>query len=137
MSDAPILDTHAWLWWLDGTGALTAKERRELESLVDVGTRPFVCSISLWEMACLVDLGRVALREGFDAWIEIAAAPGTVVVVDVVADIAKELMRLPRSFHRDPADRLIVASARALGLPVLTHDTGIRRSGLVRLWRPP
>jgi len=136
VSDAPILDTHAWLWWLDGTGALTARERRGLDSLADGGTRPFVCAISLWEMACLVDLGRVVLRQGFDAWIEIAAAPGTVVVIDVVAAIARELVRLPRSFHRDPADRLIVASARALELPVLTHDTRIRRSGLVRLWKP-
>ena len=57
-------------------------------------------------------------------------------LLDVTTEVAKELVRLPESFHRDPADRLIVATARALDLAVLTHDSTIRRSGLVRIWRP-
>jgi len=53
----------------------------------------------------------------------------------VTPAIARELLAFPRSFRRDPADRLIVATARALDLPLLTRDDAIRRSGLVRLWK--
>jgi PIN domain nuclease of toxin-antitoxin system len=56
--------------------------------------------------------------------------------VDVTVAIAKELLHFPKSFHHDPADRIVVATARALDLPVVTHDRVIRRSGLVRLWQP-
>ena len=83
----------------------------------------------------LLELGRVRLRQGFGEWIDVAAAPETVRVLDVTPAVAKELLHLPRSFHRDPADRLIVATARALDLMVLTEDGPIRESGLVRLWR--
>lgn len=62
--------------------------------------------------------------------------PQTVTLVDACPAVAKELPRLPKAFHRDPADRLIVATARALDVPVLTRDTAIRGCGLVRLWRP-
>lgn len=135
MSAAPLLDTHAWLWWLDGTGALQKRERTALDECAARGDPPFLAGISLWEMALLVELGRVELARPFDDWIEIAASPQTVTLVEVSSAIAKELLRLPASFHRDPADRLIVASARALDLPVLTRDGAIRRSRLVKLWR--
>jgi PIN domain nuclease of toxin-antitoxin system len=130
----PLLDTHAWLWWLDGSGRLTARERAGLDRLSE-SARPFLAAISLWEMATLVQRGRVVLRQGFEAWIDVAASPATVSIVEVTAAIAKELVHLPKSFHHDPADRIIVATARALDLPVVTHDRAIGRSGLVRLWR--
>ena len=135
MTPPPLLDTHAWFWWLDGSGSLTRRVRARLDGYPEAD-RPALCAISLWEMALLVDLGRVRLRQGFDEWIDVAAGTATVRLLDATPDIAKELLRLPRSFHRDPADRLIVATARALDLAVLTHDTPIRQSGLVRLWRP-
>ena len=135
MNKPPLLDTHAWLWWLDGSGRLTARERRALDALPR-DLRPCVAGISLWEIALLCELGRVEFRQGFDEWIDVAASSETITVVEVNQAIAKELLNLPSSFHRDPADRLIVATARALDLPVLTHDRSIRGSKLVRLWRP-
>lgn len=134
MSEQPLLDTHAWLWWLDGTGDLTGRERERLDGL-PVGRRPYLASISLWELATLVARTRLVLRQGLDAWIDVAAAPETITVVDVTPAIAKEIVRLPAHFHHDPADRLIVATARVLEVPLLTRDRAIRRSGLVRLWR--
>jgi PIN domain nuclease of toxin-antitoxin system len=56
-----------------------------------------------------------------------------VTVVDVTAAVAKELVHFPKGFHHDPADRLIVATARALDLPLLTGNRAIGRSGLIRL----
>ena len=134
MREPPLCDTHAWFWWLDGSGRLKRKERSALDAFPP-GTRPFLCAISLWEMALLVQLGRVVLRQGFDAWIDVAASPATITVLDVTPAIAKELVQIPDSFPRDPADRLIVATARALDLPVLTYDRAIRQSGGVRLWK--
>ena len=94
-----------------------------------------MAAISLWELATLVERKRVVLRQGFEAWIDVAAAPETVTIVDVSPAIAKDLVHFPKGFHHDPADRVIVATARALDLPLLTRDRTIRRSGLVRLWR--
>jgi PIN domain nuclease of toxin-antitoxin system len=135
VSGVPLLDTHAWLWWLDGTGALSRREFVALDALAETSL-PHLCAISLWEVALLVELGRVTLRSPFEEWIDLAASPDTVDLLDVTTEVAKELVRLPKSFHRDPADRIIVATARALDLPVLTHDSPIRRSRLVRVWRP-
>ena len=135
MKSRPLLDTHAWLWWLDGSGSLTRRERAALDELPPAAC-PYLAAISLWELATLVERKRVVLRQGFEAWIDVAAAPETVTVVDVTPAVAKELVHFPRGFHHDPADRLIVATARALDLPLLTGDRAIRRSGLVRLWRP-
>jgi PIN domain nuclease of toxin-antitoxin system len=71
-----------------------------------------------------------------DEWLEAAAHPRSVQVLPVSSRIAAEVARLPETFHRDPADRLIVAASRAQHIPVLTHDERIRRSRLVTLWRP-
>ena len=111
MKAPPLLDTHAWFWWLDGSGPLTRKVRTTLDAYPDT-QRPALCAISLWEVALLVELGRVRLCQGFDEWIDVAAATETVQLLDVTPAVAKELLHLPRAFHRDPADRLIVATAR-------------------------
>ena len=134
MTEAPLLDTHAWFWWLDGSGRLQRRELQALDALPP-DRRPSLCAISLWEMSLLVQLGRVTLRQGFDAWIDVAASAATVTILDVTPVIAKELVQIPATFAKDPADRLIVATARALDLSVLTYDAAIRKSGLVRLWR--
>ena len=122
--------------WLDGSGKLTGRERRTLDALAEDRRTPHLCAISLWEMALLVERERVVLGQVFDSWIELAASPATVSILDVTPAIAKELLRLTGSFHHDPADRIIVATARALDLQLLTRDVAIRRSGLVRLWKP-
>jgi PIN domain nuclease of toxin-antitoxin system len=131
---APLLDTHAWIWWIDqdprlGTKAIDALDRLPRDN------RPFLCDISLWEVAMLVERGRLALDIPLRDWLDAAAHPRSVRLVPVSPDIAAAVAGLPDTFHRDPADRLIVAASRVLDLPVLTHDDRIRRSRLVRRWR--
>jgi PIN domain nuclease of toxin-antitoxin system len=133
MSEPPLLDTHAWVWWLHGnprigSGALQGLSRFPRDR------RPAISAISLWEVALLVSLGRLTLDVPLDAWLAIAADPTCVRVIPITPQIAVEVARLPDSFHRDPADRLIVATARVHGLRVLTKDAAIGKSGLVRLW---
>jgi PIN domain nuclease of toxin-antitoxin system len=64
-----------------------------------------------------------------------AAHPHSVRVVPVSPEIAADVAALPASFHRDPADRLIVSTSRTLGVPLVAHDARITKSGLVRRWR--
>ena len=135
MTTAPLLDTHAWIWWLHGDRRLGHHTLKKLDQLPrDV--RPTISAISLWEVAMLVSLGRLELKATLEAWLAIAADPGTVRVVPISPRIAAEVARLPDTFQRDPADRLIVATSRVHGLPVLTRDAAITQSGLVRLWSP-
>lgn len=131
---APLLDTHAWLWWVDQDPRLGAEAIAELDQL-SRDDRPSVADISLWEVATAVDCGRLTLDIPLREWLDAAAHPRSVRIVPITPAIAAEVARLPTSFHRDPADRLIVATARALNVPVLTHDRRIRRSRLVTLWR--
>jgi PIN domain nuclease of toxin-antitoxin system len=132
---APLLDTHAWIWWIDQDQRLGAKTIAALDGL-PLDHRPWLCEISLWEVAMLVEAGRLSLDVPFREWLEAAAHPRTVRLVPISPKIAEAVAALPAMFHRDPADRLIVATSRALRLPVLTHDDRIRRSRLVKRWTP-
>ena len=131
--ESPLLDTHAWIWWIEQDARLGAKEIAALDAL-PVDRRPFLCDISLWEVATLVELGRLVLDVPLDEWLDAAAHPRSVRLLAVSPRIAAEVARLPDTFHRDPADRIIVATSRAQHIPLLTHDDRIRRSGLVTIW---
>ena len=130
-----VLDTHAWIWWVDqdrrlGAAAITALDRLPADQ------RPFLSDISLWEVATLVELGRLELDVPLSEWLDAAAHPRSVRILPISSAIAAEIAALPETFHRDPADRVIVSTCRVMGLPLLTHDTRIIRSRLVRRWKP-
>lgn len=135
MTVAPLLDTHAWVWWLHGDTRLGHQALTMLDAL-PAETRPSISDISLWEVATLVNLGRLELSGTFDDWLEVAAHPRTVRILPITAHIAADVARLPETFHRDPADRVIVSTGRVHGLPLLTKDGAIARSRVIRLWVP-
>jgi PIN domain nuclease of toxin-antitoxin system len=130
----PLLDTHAWIWWVEQDARLGAKAIAALDAL-PADRRPFLCDISLWEVATLVERERLHLDVSLSEWLEAAAHPRSVRLLPLSPRIAAEIARLPDSFHRDPADRIIVATSRTHRLPVLTHDGRIRRSRLTASWR--
>ena len=94
----------------------------------------YVADVSLWEIAMLADKGRLELPRPVGEWLEAAGHPRTVRVVPISAAIAAETS-VARAL-RDPADRIIVASSRVLGVPLFTNDHAILRSKLARRWRP-
>ncbi len=134
MNAAPVLDTHVWIWWMLGDPSLTATERKVLDALPP-SDRPVISDISLWEFATLVDLGRITIDHSIEDWLRIAAAAATVRIQPITPMIVAEMNRLPSGFHRDPADRLIVATARALKLPLATKDRKIRAHRMVPIWK--
>jgi PIN domain nuclease of toxin-antitoxin system len=129
----PLLDTHVWVWWMIGDPRLSKRERAVLDDLPS-GSRPRLCDISLWEVALLVQLGRLRLEDNLEEWLRIAASPAAIELHSITPALVAEMTRLPPTFHQDLADQLIVAMARASGLPLATHDAGIRRSRLTVLW---
>jgi PIN domain nuclease of toxin-antitoxin system len=129
-----LLDTHVWIWWLLGSERLSLPERRSLDQVAAAGGC-HLSAMSLWEAQMLHSKGRLSLDRPFAAWLRQAAAPGVVAVLPLDVDVVLALEQLPQSFHGDPADRLIVATAHICGLPLATHDSAIQASGLVPIWQ--
>ena len=123
MNPSPLLDTHVWIWWMLGDPSLSRSERDALDSL-PADRRPVISDISLWEFATLVDLGRITIHGSIEDWLKIAASPATVRIQPINPEIVAEM------------NRLIVATARFLKLPLATKDRKIRTSRLVPLWKP-
>jgi PIN domain nuclease of toxin-antitoxin system len=131
---APLLDTHAWFWWVKQDPALGAATITALDRLATT-TRPVVSVISLWEIAMLVERRRLALDVPLREWLDAAAHPRKVELVQITPAIAAATADLPSDFQRDPADRILVATSRVLGVPMLTYDRRITDSKLVARWR--
>lgn len=129
-----LLDTHIWVWWLTRDANLLAREQQALNTKASRGELR-LAAISLWEAQMLHAKRRLRLPASFAEWLRQAASPDVLAVLPLDADVALALDGLPRSFHGDPADRVIVATARAHALPLATRDAAIRRSRAVRLWK--
>lgn len=130
-----VLDTHMWVWWLTGAKDLPTRERDGLDRLAVAGELR-LSAISLWEAQLWHARQRLELPLPFADWLSRAADPATVTILPLDLAVVVALDDLPASFHGDPADRLIVATARAHKLPLATHDRRIRRSRTVKVWSP-
>ena len=125
-----LLDTHILLWWFGEDSRLSLEQRRVLQE-ADGQNPLWVADITLWEIATLWSLGRIKLHLPLRDWLEQATAPPLVRRLPITPAVAAELSALPDSFHRDPADRLLVATARILGATLLTQDRRIVEAGVV------
>jgi PIN domain nuclease of toxin-antitoxin system len=125
-----LLDTHVLLWWLEGGKRLSTKQKRAIARASP--DQPLAVSdITLWEIATVYQLGRIKLRMPLAHWLEAAVAPPLVQRVGISPAIAAEVAMLPPTFHRDPADRILVATARVLQASLVTSDERIVDAGLV------
>ena len=131
---AVLLDTHVWVWWLSGSDRLSKREALALDALAAKGELR-LAAISLWEVQMAFVKGRFIPEDGFERWLRIAAAPETIQVLPPDVPVALALNSLPQRLHADPADRLIVATARAYRCELATHDDTLRRLRVAPLWR--
>jgi len=120
-----VLDTHIWVWWVDDNARLTEQQRGWIQSYQPQGLG--VSIISCWEVAKLVEYGRLALQCPVEEWVEQALGHPGIQLLELTPRIVVEATQLPRPFHRDPVDQMIVATARVWGSPLLTADDKILR----------
>ena len=128
-----LLDTHLWLWWLLGSPQLPMRELQAIDQSAQA-RQLRLAAISLWEAQMLQAQGRLQLDQPFEHWLRRAAAAEVITVLPLDSEVVIRVNSLPADFHGDPADRLIVATALAQGLPLATFDGNIRRSQVVPLW---
>ncbi len=115
-----LLDTHIWIWWVDGSSQLTVVQANHLRTHEPAGLG--VSIISCWEVAKLVEVGRLQFSCSVTDWITKALAYPGVQLLDLTPAIAIESTQLPPAFHKDPADQIILATARIHNIPLLTAD---------------
>jgi PIN domain nuclease of toxin-antitoxin system len=122
--DLLLLDTHVWLWLNAGSPDLSTETRHTINGAAAAGTRR-IAAISLWEIALLASHGRIVLGKSIGLWLEEALADPGPAIDPLSPQIAIESYALPDAFHRDPADRLIVATARVANATLMTRDQRI------------
>ena len=125
-----LLDTHAWVWWVHGDVRLSEEQRKMLDARTAEGIG--VSIISCWEVAKLVEYGRLKLPQDVAEWLGVALAYPGVRLLDLTPAIVIESTRLPQPFHKDPADQMIVATARIHDSPLATADDKILNYGHIR-----
>jgi len=119
-----VLDTHAWLFWSnDNTKELSAEALGAINSADRLG----VSIISCWEVAMLVSKERIKLSIELDKWINEALNYPRVELLNIYPEIAILSTRLPGKFHKDPADRFIVATCIHHNAKLITKDRRIRQ----------
>jgi len=118
-----LLDTHVLIWLNEGNEKLGPAARSRLLDLEEGGL--LVSAITFWEIALLVEKGRLVLDRPLDDWFEQAMQLAAAEIAPITKDIAVTSARLPGSLHSDPADRFIIATSRFANAPLMTADQAI------------
>ncbi len=118
-----LLDSNAWIRLILAPEQLSERARALL-------TRPDITplalsAISVFELTLKVRKGKIDLRLPSDQWLDLALNPNLITVIPIDAEIARAANSLPEPFHQDPADRLIVATARLRNLTLIAGDEKI------------
>ena len=118
---AILLDTHVWIWLsLERYKSLSTKSKKVINS----ADQKWISAISCWELAKLVEKNRIGFSIPTLTWIRRSLNQYDIKVADLSPDIAVESTAL-RGFHKDPADQIIAATSRILGIPLVTSDKRI------------
>lgn len=119
-----LLDTHALIWWVTNDSKLSIAARAAIDTEFTNGVIA-ISSISAWEIAMLVQSGRLYLSMSVDDWLAEIKKIESIQFISVDDDISIKSVMLPGEFHKDPADRMIVATARKFNVPLITADAKI------------
>ena len=130
-----VLDTHVMVWWVSGSDSLSVIAKKAISKTLSRGSEVIVSAISAWEVSMLIDRGRLILSMDVESWFDEVAQIDGVRFIPVDNEIGIKSAVLPGNFHKDPADRIIVATARKLAVPLVTADEKIRNYKHVRtIW---
>ncbi len=126
-----LLDTHVLIWYVNGN-EIKKSTRKIMDSAIETHTI-YLAAISLWEMSMLVAKKRIILEMPCLEWINRVIRELHLQIAHITPNIAVESCNLPENFHGDPADRLIVGTARAEGMSLVTRDSVILEFGKTKL----
>ncbi len=129
-----LLDTHAWIWMVDDPENLSAKALDAIDE-ARKDSAVYVSSISTWEVYMLASKGRLSMRISTIDWVRKCESLSFLNFVPLDNEIARQSIYLPGDLHSDPADRIIIATARTLSAPIVTKDKKILDYAHVRsIW---
>jgi PIN domain nuclease of toxin-antitoxin system len=127
-----LLDTHYWIWLQFGTRErLTGPVQKAIDEAGASGNL-LLSVMSIWELGLLEAKGRIQLDVPCEQWVREAMAMPGLSLAPLTPEIALASSRLPQPFHGDPADRIIVATARTMGARLVTRDSRILEYGRKR-----
>lgn len=119
-----VLDTHVLVWLMEGESRLAAQSRRLIDEAATTG-EVLVSAITPWEIAMLIDKGRLVFNRDVSEWLELAFRVPGIHLSPLSPVISVGATRLPGLVHGDPADRIIIATARHEGACLITEDRAI------------
>jgi PIN domain nuclease of toxin-antitoxin system len=117
-----LLDTHVWLWYLDGVTERMSADGVELLRRAAGGAGLLVSDISVWEVGNKAAKGKLTLMPSVSAWVGRAAQVPSLSFVPLARDTLLFSTQLPGMVHGDPADRMLIASAALESIPLITAD---------------
>lgn len=125
-----LLDTHAFLWWVEGAPALG---RRAKAVVSNPGNEVFFSIASCWELAVKLSLDKLRLTQSFERFIPEQLMENGFSLLHVELEHVVRVAHLP-FHHRDPFDRLLIAQALEEQLPIVSADRGFRKYGVSVIW---
>ncbi len=120
-----VIDTHVLVWWVSSSDALSTAAAKAIKKTLTKNDEIIISSISAWEISMLIENGRLVLSMDVESWLDAASQIDGIPSVPVDNEIGIKSTMLPGEFHKDPADRIIVATARKLAVPLVTADEKI------------
>lgn len=123
-----LLDTHVWLWLLEGSPKLNSSFIKSVD-LIQQHSTILISAMTIWEIGMLVEKGRIELERDRLDWIEEALAVSGVELAPLSPRIMIQSTRLPGEVHGDPVDRILIATARETSAVLVTADRKILEYG--------
>ena len=121
-----VIDTHVLVWFVNGSQELSSTAKKAIDSVISKEGEIIISSISAWEISMLIEKKRLILSMDIENWLEQVEQIEGFRFMPVDNEIGYKSTMLPGEFHKDPADRMIVATARKLAIPLVTADEKIR-----------
>ena len=125
-----LLDTHAFLWWVEGAAKLSRKAK---SAIADPENECLLSLVSCWEMAIKIGLGKLRLPAALERFVPDQLAANAFRQQDILFRHVARVSSLP-FHHRDPFDRLLVAQAIEEELAIVSADVVFRKYGVMRVW---
>lgn len=127
-----LLDTHSFLWFIDGNPKLSATARTLIE---DIANERILSVASTWELAIKHSIGKIQFTQPFDTFLFDQLEHNSIDLLNITVAHTIRTASLP-FHHRDPFDRMLIAQSLTENIPIVSGDTVFDAYGVIRLWEP-